>query len=55
MGQQAAFDALWLAQACRVCPRMEGRRRVLGAGNGPLDARVLFVAEAPGRLGDDRT
>jgi DNA polymerase len=34
---------------------MEGRRRVLGAGNGPIDARVLFVAEAPGRLGGDRT
>jgi DNA polymerase len=23
----------------------------LGPGNGPLDARVLFIAEAPGRLG----
>src|SRR5436190_22515535 len=34
---------------------MEGRRRVLSAANGPLDARVLFVAEAPGRLGGDRT
>jgi uracil-DNA glycosylase family 4 len=43
------------AQACRLCSRMEGRRRVLGPGNGPLDARVLFVAEAPGRLGGDRT
>jgi uracil-DNA glycosylase family 4 len=34
---------------------MEGRRRVLGPGNGPLTARVFFVAEAPGRLGGDRT
>ena len=34
---------------------MEGRTRALGQGNGPLDARVLFVAEAPGRLGADRT
>lgn len=34
---------------------MEGRRRVLGPANGPLDAHVLFVAEAPGRLGGDRT
>jgi uracil-DNA glycosylase family 4 len=34
---------------------MEGRRRVLSTANGPLDARVLFVAEAPGRLGGDRT
>ncbi len=51
-----AYDALVArAQACRLCSRMEGRRRVLGAGNGPLDAHVLFVAEAPGRLGGDKT
>ena len=34
---------------------MEGRTRALGAANGPLDANLLFVAEAPGRLGADRT
>lgn len=34
---------------------MEGRTRALGHGNGPLDATILFVAEAPGRLGADRT
>ena len=50
------FDALVAeVQACRRCPTMEGRRRVLSPANGPLDARVLFVAEAPGRLGGDRT
>jgi uracil-DNA glycosylase len=55
-GRAAAYAALVArAQACRLCPRMEGRRRVLGPGNGPLDTRVLFVAEAPGRLGGDRT
>jgi uracil-DNA glycosylase family 4 len=43
------------AQQCQVCARMVGRRRVLGAGNGPLQPRVCFVAEAPGRLGGDRT
>lgn len=43
------------AQTCRLCSRMEGRRRVLGRDNGPLDARMLFVAEAPGRLGGDVT
>lgn len=37
-----------------MCPRMEGRRRVLGYANGSPDARVLFVAEAPGRLGAER-
>lgn len=34
---------------------MAGRTRVLGSGNGPLEAQLLFVAEAPGRLGGDRT
>ena len=34
---------------------MAGRTRVLGPGNGALDARILFVAEAPGRFGGDRT
>lgn len=48
-------EAVARAQACRRCPRMEGRTRAIGPGNGPLDARVLFVAEAPGRLGADRT
>ena len=43
------------AQACRRCPRMDGRTRAIGPGNGLLDATVLFVAEAPGRLGADRT
>ena len=52
----AAYDTLVArVHLCRLCPRMEGRRRVLGAGNGPLQARVLFLAEAPGRLGGDRT
>jgi uracil-DNA glycosylase family 4 len=32
---------------------MEGRTRVLSSANGPLSARILFVAEAPGRLGAD--
>lgn len=42
------------AQVCRQCPRMEGRRRVLSAANGPLHSRLVFIAEAPGRLGGDR-
>lgn len=54
--RRAAFDALVArVQACRRCPRMHGRTRVLGPANGPLDARVLFVGEAPGRHGGDRT
>lgn len=34
---------------------MEGRRRVLSLANGRPGARVLFVAEAPGRLGGEVT
>lgn len=43
------------AAECEVCPRMQHRARVLGPQNGPADAKVLFIAEAPGRLGADRT
>ena len=54
--REAAFEALVArAQACERCPRMAGRTRVLGPGNGAVDARVLFVGEAPGRFGGDRT
>jgi uracil-DNA glycosylase len=34
---------------------MDARRRAIGPGNGPLDARILVVAEAPGRFGADVT
>src|SRR5438045_3339821 len=34
---------------------MEGRRRVLTAANGIIRARALFIAEAPGRGGAERT
>lgn len=43
------------AQACRACPRMEGRVRLLSTANGSLHPHVCFVAEAPGRRGGDRT
>ena len=42
-------------QACQRCPTMDGRRRVLGHTNGPPDARVMFIAEAPGRRGGEVT
>lgn len=40
-------------RACEKCPRMKGSARVLGPGCGPLDAPLMFVGEAPGRLGAD--
>ena len=42
-------------QRCRACARMEGRRRVLGAANGPLRAMAVLVGTAPGRHGAERT
>lgn len=42
-------------QHCNLCARLCSKRKVLSAGNGSVDSRVLFVAEAPGRLGADRT
>jgi uracil-DNA glycosylase family 4 len=52
----AAFARLVdTAQRCRACPRMEGRTRLLGPTNGALHPLVCFIAEAPGRLGGDRT
>lgn len=51
-----SFDRLVrAAQGCRLCPTMAGRRRVLSRTNGDPAARVLFLAEAPGRLGGERT
>lgn len=39
---------------CRVCDAMR-HVHVLSDANGPLNAEVMFVAEAPGRLGAART
>lgn len=43
------------AAACRVCPAMCGRTAVLSHLNGAVAARVMFIGEAPGRQGGDRT
>ena len=43
------------AAECQVCPNLADQSAVLGSGNGSLNAQVVFVAEAPGRLGAGRT
>lgn len=43
------------AGRCNLCLRMSGRTRVLSEKNGDINSRVVFVGEAPGRLGADRT
>src|SRR5437588_10198775 len=42
-------------QECRLCERMCNSARVLNRSAGALSARVMFVGEAPGRLGADQT
>jgi len=43
------------AAGCVTCERMVDRRAVLGPLNGTIDPLVMFIAEAPGRNGADRT
>src|SRR6266513_1764398 len=43
------------AAACIRCPAMCERTAVLSDLNGPIEARVMFIGEAPGRKGADRT
>ncbi|HEX5964814.1 MAG TPA: uracil-DNA glycosylase [Pyrinomonadaceae bacterium] len=43
------------AASCTQCPAMCGRSAVLSERNGSPDARVMFIGEAPGRKGADRT
>ena len=43
------------AAACRLCPAMCEQSAVLSGLNGPTNARIMFIGEAPGRKGADRT
>jgi len=53
--KQSLFaDLIARVQYCNLCPRMQHRKKVLGSLNGSLDSRVVFIAEAPGRLGADK-
>src|SRR5882672_5840888 len=40
---------------CTRCPAMSEKAAVLSELNGPLAARIMFIGEAPGRKGADRT
>ena len=53
--QAAAFDGLMSdVRSCFACAEMN-HVHVLAGSNGPLKARVMFIGEAPGRLGAART
>lgn len=43
------------AARCTRCPAMCGRSAVLSELNGSPNSRVMFIGEAPGRKGADRT
>ena len=43
------------AAACTRCPAMCERTAVLSELNGSVAARIMFIGEAPGRKGADRT
>jgi uracil-DNA glycosylase family 4 len=43
------------AQSCRRCEAMCERQAVLSPLNGNLNPKAMFIAEAPGRQGADRT
>ena len=54
MTYQGDFESLIdEVQRCRKCVRMEKSERVLGYGCGSLTPSVMFIGEAPGRLGAD--
>lgn len=48
-------DLVESIQNCNLCPRMQCRRKVFSEANGNIDSKALFIAEAPGRLGADKT
>jgi len=55
-GREARFSDLCEAvKHCNLCDRLQGRTKVLSKANGNFLSKVLFIAEAPGRLGADRT
>jgi uracil-DNA glycosylase len=49
------MDLFEAASVCRECPGVVAGSAVLGMGNGPIPCDVLFIGEAPGRLGAGRT
>lgn len=54
LGKEQLFvDLVRRVKACQRCQRMRDSSRVFGAACGSLSAKVMFIGEAPGRLGAD--
>lgn len=43
------------ARSCVVCPNLADKTAVLSDLNGSLNPKIVFIGEAPGRVGADRT
>lgn len=52
---RAFSDLVNEVRSCTLCPRMCGSTRVLSFAAGNSNSRVMFIGEAPGRLGADQT
>lgn len=56
MAKDASFaELIGEVQACKLCDRMHDSARVLSFAAGNLHAKIMFIGEAPGRLGADLT
>jgi DNA polymerase len=56
LDKKSAFAGLVAEAAmCVRCPALCDRHAVFSELNGPLSARIMFIGEAPGRKGADRT
>lgn len=56
LGKEEFFGMLLNSvSSCDLCERMCGRKKVLSKYNGNLESKVMFIAEAPGRLGAECT
>ena len=50
------FDILGeKVQKCDLCPRMCQSHKILNRSSGSLNAEIMFIGEAPGRLGADES
>lgn len=49
------LDLINSVQHCKLCRRLADKKKILSEANGNYKSEVLFIAEAPGRLGADRT
>jgi len=56
LSKSKAFSEICCKAArCRICPDLADKAAVLSELNGNLNPKVMFIGEAPGRVGADRT